>query len=234
MINIHWRWYKLHLTAVAGSGALWWPLGSKALLSSPVGPDHTETQAAQVRFKPRTILLWGRFAIALHIQTQWLLTFSRWGFLPFFPGCFFLSFYSPLSSLSLCPQVFPSWAAPTWVEYWSDQTCQEWGGEKDALSNISAAPSINTEVLSLTTPSQHILENPWLPGRERGRGRAPWRPSCQSQDSSFYNFLVCALNVLHTFILVGRHCHTVTTMLALVFLTSRSSDVIEIYSNLGL
>lgn len=164
---------------MASSGALWWLVGSKELLSSPVGPDHGETLAERVRFKLRTILLWGCFAFVLHNEYSHCLSEVSCLSSQVVSSCPSLLF----SPLYLCPQVYPSWAAPAWVEYWSDQTCQEWGGEKDALSNISAAPSINTEVLSLTTPLQHIHENPWLPERERGRGRAPWRPSCPSQDS---------------------------------------------------
>ena len=88
----------------------------------------------------------------------------------------YLHFLFPWCSLLLSHVVFlpvysaPSRAVLSRLEFLSNMSCQDWRGEKDALSNECSGQTINTEVLSLYAPQQHILLNPWL-----GK-RAPWTP----------------------------------------------------------
>lgn len=178
--------YKLYLTAVAGLGALWWPLGCKQLLSLEWGrkPEHSEETLNTERLQPlnsgsnpgpscceATLTTLSPCCLSKsHPNTVTVITHIFCQRFSWFPLRSFSSF-PPLLPLYLYPQVFPAEQCRPelniWV-IWLDRSEEV----RMTLSNKSSAQSINTEVPSLTTPSQHILKNSWLPKS----------PSCGSFD----------------------------------------------------
>lgn len=136
-----------------------------------------------------------------HIS-QSLLTLSVWSFR------FFFCFSDSCSSLSLSTSV-PSWAAASWILHWTSfWRVRRWEAH---TPKKHSALSINTEVLSLTTPSQHILKNTWLPSS------APWRPASGSFDPIFSSITTAdrlldeiMFSLLYSFRLNGLHTFKVS------------------------
>lgn len=115
--------YKLYLTAVAGLGALWWPLGCKQLLSLEWGrkPEHSEETLNTERLQPlnsgsnpgpscceATLTTLSPCCLSKsHPNTVTVITHIFCQRFSWFPLRSFSSF-PPLLPLYLYPQVFPA------------------------------------------------------------------------------------------------------------------------------